>query len=380
MELNSKFFRLTRHLDTPFIVYDLQKIKENYRNVARAFPKVAIHFVMKSNAHPTILQTLHRMEAGFEVASIFETEQLVKLRVAPNKIVCLHPIKSPQFLTYMHKHTIDVMAVDSYEEVDKIARFAPNAKLVIRVTVDNNGSGWQLTGKYGISVTELPQLFQYIVQKKLNPYGVTFHVGSQCYDESNWIKALYICNDVWKQAARKNIHLKLLSLGGGLAIQYTKPVPDIAHTGKIVMKEIKSNFDHAKDMLVSIEPGRAIVANAGTLVTTVFGKAKRGDKEWLYIDTGTYNGLVEAIETPDRQFYPLTTQHDNRAKKTYTIGGPTCVSLDTPFEDVALAEIHLDERLYIHNCGAYTTTCAAPFNGFPIPKEYIWEDLYAHNA
>jgi ornithine decarboxylase len=90
---------------------------------------------------------------------------------------------------------------------------------------------------------------------------------------------------------------------------------------------------------------------------------------------GTYNGLIEAIETDDRQFYPLQVEHVRRPQQVYNIGGPSCVSLDTPFEEVELPQLRLGDRLYILHTGAYSVTCAGPFNGFPLATRYYYHQL-----
>jgi ornithine decarboxylase len=200
-------------------------------------------------------------------------------------------------------------------------------------------------------------------------------VGSQCVNEANWIKALQICQDIWSKAQRRGIEFELLSLGGGLPISYRKPVPDLRRTGHLILKQIRENFTSRQALKVSIEPGRAIAATAGVTVTTVFGLATRGQTQWAYIEIGTYNGLIEAIETHDRQFYPLQVEHRRRPRQIYNIGGPSCVTLDTPFEDVELPQLQLGDRVCILHTGAYSTTCAGPFNGFPLATPYYYHQL-----
>lgn len=267
------------------------------------------------------------------------------------------------------------MTADSYQEIDKIAHDFPNAKIVPRVVVDNLGSAWQLNGKYGIEIVEFPHFFRYILRKGLLPWGLTFHVGSQCENISNWIKAIQICDKVWEDAWRDGIRLKLLSLGGGIPVKYTHIVPSIEKVGTVAMKELSKTFLYKTKPVFTIELGRSIVADVGVLVNTVFGTATRGEINWIYIETGTYNGLVEAIETDNRNFFPVATQFPRRRKKIYNIGGPTCVSLDTPFVGIKLPRINLGERVVIKNAGAYTTVCASSFNGFSPPKEYFFQDL-----
>jgi ornithine decarboxylase len=96
---------------------------------------------------------------------------------------------------------------------------------------------------------------------------------------------------------------------------------------------------------------------------------------WAYIDAGSYNGLAEAIETSDRQFYQIITEHPHRRQVTYNIGGPTCASMDAPFQDISLPELQVGDRLYILDVGAYSISCASSFNGFPVPDTYFYRDL-----
>jgi ornithine decarboxylase len=375
MKIDQNFFERTRRLQTPFLVYDLDEVEANYRRISQSFPGLGIYYAMKCNPDAAFIERLNTLGAGFEIASIAEAKQLIKQNVHPKNIICLHPIKSPEFLQYMAQHQINILAVDCFEEVDKIAKYAPASKVLIRVVVDNEGSSWHLNGKYGIESVDVPKLLEHILAKALMPYGLTFHVGSQCVNEANWIKALQICQDIWEKARRRGIEFEHLSLGGGLPITYRKPIPELKRIGALILKQIKGNFKTKRGLKVSIEPGRAIAATASVLVTTVFGLATRGQRQWAYIEVGTYNGLVEAIETEDRQFYPLKVEHVRRPQQIYNIGGPSCVSLDTPFEEVQLPQLRLGDRLYILNTGAYSATCGGPFNGFPLATRYYYHQL-----
>jgi ornithine decarboxylase len=378
MQVDNDFFRITRPVDTPCLVIDLEQVRENYQQIHRAFPGVAIHYAMKCNSDPGIIGALNSLGSGFEIASIGEARQLIELGVKPHNIICMHPIKSPEFLTYLYDHQVEVMAIDSLDEVDKIARYAPGSKLVVRVDVANEGSGWHLNGKYGLALNECLDVLDHIQSQRLVPCGLVFHVGSQCENLSNWMNALNACEQIWREARQRGIELKFLSLGGGLPVPYRRPVPGIDAIGDAVMNALRhSVIASADDVRLVIEPGRAMVASAGTLLTSVIGTAKRGPTSWAYIETGTYNGLVEAIETSDRQFYPLAVEDAGRPLIQYHIGGPTCVSLDTPFENVELPELRTGDRLYVLNAGAYTVSCAGTFNGFSAPTVYYLHDLVA---
>lgn len=380
MRIDPRFFQLTKRLPTPSIVYDLDQVRQNYSHIQRVFPNVRIHFAVKCNAEDRILTFLESLGAGFEVASQFEAEQLIRLNIAPAKIICMHPIKSPACLQYLHAHGIRIMAVDSCEEIDKIARYAPNSRLVVRISVNNTGSLWNLNGKFGLHVTEIPQIFEHIRARNLTLYGLTFQVGSQCENPENWLRALELCRDIWRDAASAGTPLQFLSLGGGLPAPYARPIPSLTDISAPILNEIREHFAPLGNLEVAIEPGRSLVASAGILVSEVFGIATRGATRWAYIETGTYNGLIEAIETSDHNFYPVVVEHTDRPRYHYHIGGPSCVTLDTPFEDIELPELQIGDRLYILSAGAYTRVCATPFNGFPVPAAVYWQDLVAEHA
>ncbi|MBE9168286.1 AMP-binding protein [Pleurocapsales cyanobacterium LEGE 06147] len=368
-----EFFRKTRSLKTPFIIYNLEELDKSYQAIQQALPSVKIYYSVKCNPIERIIERLKNKGSGFEIASLAEAEQLFRQNIKPSEIVCLHPIKSPDFIQYLHHHQIEILAVDSYEEVDKIATFAPESKIVVRINIPNTKSVWSLSGKFGIDVSEAIALLKYIQAKGLIPYGITTHVGSQCEDIDSWLECAKVYQAVLKMAQMADIRLQFVSLGGGLPVRYCQPVPEIEAIGKVIRENL---LDYTcNNYQVSIEPGRAMVATMGILVVTVIGLAKRGEQMWTYIDAGTYNGLAEAIETSDRQFYQIVTEHPHRRQINYNIGGPTCASMDAPFQDISLPELQIGDRLYILDVGAYSISCASSFNGFPVPDTYFYQDL-----
>jgi ornithine decarboxylase len=369
-----EFFRTTRPLKTPFIIYNLEELDKSYQTIQQALPSVKIYYSVKCNPHERIIERLKNQGSGFEIASLAEAEQLFKQNVNPSEIICLHPIKSPDFIQYLHHHQLDILAVDSYEEVDKIAALAPGSKIVVRVTIPNTKSVWSLSGKFGIDASETIALFKYIQAKGLIPYGITTHVGSQCEDLDSWLECVRVYQNLLTMAQIADIKLQFVSLGGGLPVRYCQPVPETEAIGKVIRENLLA-YTCSDNYQVSIEPGRAMVATTGILVVTVIGLAKRGEQMWAYIDAGSYNGLAEAIETSDRQFYQIITEHPHRRQVTYNIGGPTCASMDAPFQDISLPELQVGDRLYILDVGAYSISCASSFNGFPVPDTYFYRDL-----
>lgn len=357
---------LSSRYKTPFLLVDMDSIRRKYNNLRDIFQGVEIYYAMKANPHPKILQLLTIANAGFEVTSQAELEQLLKLKVPPQKIISLNPIKAPEFIRFAHQKGVDIFAFDSFEEVDKISAVAPKSKLVLRIMVDNTGSDWPLTRKFGIPASDAIKYLVYVREKNLIPYGLTFHVGSQCLNVANWINALYTCERIWHQAQKEKINLKMLSLGGGLPIKHTKNIPEVKMIYGSIRKVIDENFSGAK-LRLSMEPGRAVVGDSAILVASVIGKAKRGGEEWIYLDAGVFNGLMETIE---KFRYEVKTDK-TPIQGVFTLAGPSCDSVDIIMENVPLPKVEIGDRVYFLNAGAYTLPYASYFNGFAPPQMHF---------
>lgn len=166
-------------------------------------------------------------------------------------------------------------------------------------------------------------------------------------------------------AASNGIKLKLVNIGGGYPVNYTKSVVDIPTIEKRVNRILNENFP--KDIEILIEPGRAIVGDAGIFVSTVIGKASRGDENWLYIDLGVFSGLMESVGGIKYTYIV----ESNKAVKKWTVAGPTCDSFDVMDRAVEIPEPEVGGRLIILAGGAYTTSYASVFNGFSVPKTIL---------
>jgi len=117
-----------------------------------------------------------------------------------------------------------------------------------------------------------------------------------------------------------------------------------------------------------IEPGRALVAEAGTLTATVIGTALRGGKRWIHLDVGAFNGLMESLETSNRLRFPVRDSRRSPRRALFHLTGPTCDSQDTILFDVELsADLATGDLVHIGSTGSYTTVYGSTFNGFDIP-------------
>lgn len=367
-------FNLTRHLPTPLLVIDQEQVRANLRRIQQALPQAEVFYAVKCNADRRVLEAVRQAGAGFEIASPSEAEVLAALGVPPERIVCLHPIKAPDFLRALHRQRIDVLAADSLAELNKLAECAPGSRVVLRVSVSNEGSVFPLNGKFGVEPGKVLNLFRQAEARGLRPHGLTIHVGSQCERLATWAEALAVCRELFREARSAGLTLSLLSLGGGLPAPYANGALSFEEIGAALRTGL-ARLELPHDCAVSIEPGRGVVASAGTLITTVVGLAERAAGRWAYLDAGVYHGLFEACAAGGGIPFSISAQHGDWPTRVYNLGGPTCDSFDMPFERRPLPELRIGDRLAIHAAGAYSTELSSTFNGFPAPAVYALEEL-----
>lgn len=369
----STLFKTLKYLDhtpqeTPYLIIDSEKLKEKVFMIGSSILNSKVFYAVKANPDIEVLRFLNKLKMGFEISSEGELEVLAALKVKPDKIISSNPVKSLKFLKMASMYGIKYFAFDSPEEVDKLVKYIPGCNVYVRLSVPNEGSEWPLSKKFGVELDDALELLKYAKEKKLKPTGITFHVGSQCTNLYNWNIALDKAKTLWDMAAKKNIILRLLNIGGGYPIRYTRDVLSIEAIEKNINKLIYDRFPDNID--IHIEPGRAVIGDAGIMVTSVIGKAKRGDGEWLYIDVGVFNGLMESIGGI-KYTYIVETDKNVRGKKAWTIAGPSCDSFDVIDKNVILPEPNIGNLMLILSGGAYTVSYASEFNGFCIPKTIL---------
>ncbi len=348
---------------TPLLLMDTEGVKSRYVQIKYHMPDVEVYYAVKANDHPQVIKVLVEVGAGFEVASVRELQEVLSAGASPERIISSNPVKPPEFIDFAYSSGVQRFAVDSFSEVDKIQRIAPRARVYVRITVPNEGSDWPLSRKFGTDPDTALEILDYSRRKGLIPIGITFHVGSQCNNLRNWFIAIKRASLLWNKAKDRGIRLLTLNMGGGIPVRYSYEsvkIEDIAYYVKGLLRK----YFPVPPYELQIEPGRGIVGDQGLMITKVIGKAERGNEKWLYIDTGVFNGLAEAIGGIRYPFY-LESKGE---LKEWTIGGVSCDSMDVVARNVFLPEPEVGQLLYIPSAGAYTTVYASEFNGFPKPR------------
>jgi len=333
-----------------------------------------VAYAYKANSSVFLLGALYG--AGirqFDVASLPELEDAVTIPDAT--LHFMHPVKSRSAIRRAyHEFGVKCFSLDSVDELDKIVEETDGAKdlqLFVRLSVPAQNSSIPLEHKFGIAGTAAVDLLQ-ATRQQCDELGVTFHVGSQTATPEAYISALDMAR---KTIVKAGVVIDGIDVGGGFPARYgpQMPVPLIDFMTTI--------GEHFEDMPVShdcrliCEPGRALVAEAESLIVRI--DARRGNE--LFINDGSYGGLFDAAHFrfpfPARLIKRDGGDVSEQSTEPFSLWGPTCDSVDHmegPFFLPASAE----EGDYIEfgNMGAYVRAIAGRFNGYGSYDEVILND------
>jgi len=363
---------LARKHGTPLVIVDHKALRENYAQFRKYLPRVQVYYAVKANPEPAIVQTFYDAGASFDVASVAEFltvhDKIADLpaeerqRFIWDRIIYANPIKAIETLQRLDPYK-PLVTYDNYEEVIKIARYAPHSGLVLRLRVPNTGSMVELSSKFGALPGEAVDLIAYAQNNKLAVEGLSFHVGSQCTNPTNYSQALHLAAGIFAEAKTRGFDLKLLDIGGGFPAHYDSAIPPFKRLAKMITSELNRLFPEPIEILA--EPGRFLVATAATAIAQIIGKAVRGGKLCYYINDGvyhTYSGVIfDHCQYHLRSFKKGPTQ-------ICSVFGPTCDALDTIGLAEQLPDMEMGDLVYAENIGAYSAASSTSFNGFPPAK------------
>lgn len=368
--MNKKtLLNLAKAHGTPLFVIDHAELRKNYALFRKHFPRIQTYYAVKVNSDPAVVETFYNLGGSFDVASMQEFHTVYRfIENLPSKkrqdfiwdkIIYANPIKPVETLEELDRYK-PLVTYDNEEEIRKIAKYAPNAGLALRLRVPNTGSMVELSSKFGALPGEAVHLITRAHDYGLTVEGLSFHVGSQCTNPENYVQALHLSAGIFAEAKSRGFNLQLLDIGGGFPAAYDASVPKIGSLAKKINYELDRLFPKTVEILA--EPGRFLVASAGSAVSKIIGKAVRGDKLCYYVDDGvyhTYSGII----------FDHCTYHMKSFKSGPTqlcaVFGPTCDALDTISLAEQLPDLKMGDYLYSNNIGAYSAASSTHFNGFP---------------
>ncbi len=323
-------------------------------------------FAVKANDDPAIVSQLANSGiAHFDVASIPEMASISK--IAPSARLHYHnPVRSTEELQIaLTQHRCRRFAVDHFDELEKITAHVDEPgeiEIAIRFRDAAPSQAVQaFSSKFGASELEAAQLLQR-AQRYGFKTGLTFHPGSQTLTPEPYVQHIETAARISKTSG---INPDFLNVGGGFPANYTGlNSPPLEVFFADISSATAQNF--GKDVpLLECEPGRSLVAEAGTLTTTI--KAVRSDRREFFLNDGIYGGLMEVSQFPKLQpRYALkSVHHEPHDLEQWTVYGPTCDPIDVlPFKLRLPGNVAEGTQLSFYGVGAYSTATATRFNGY----------------
>jgi len=367
-------FLAERRPETPCLVMDLDVVAEAYETLRRYLPLAKIFYAVKANPAEDVLSMLRELGANFDVASRGEIDLVLDKGIVPERISFGNTIKKERDIAYAFDRGVQLFALDSEAELEKIARSAPGSRVFCRILVECGGAEWPLSRKFGCAPEMAIDLLKLARERGLDPYGVSFHVGSQQTNLSQWDSAIGQVAGMFSALAQCDINLRMVNIGGGFPAHYRGEVPEVQAYANAVMAAITRHFGNDLPEIV-VEPGRSIVGDAGVIqseVVLISRKAATDEKRWVYLDIGKFNGLAETMDESIK--YRIRTPADGGAVGPTVLAGPTCDSADIMYERTEYQlplDLKVGDKVELLSTGAYTSTYSSVgFNGFQPLRTY----------
>ncbi|GCE84252.1 type III PLP-dependent enzyme [Komagataeibacter diospyri] len=361
---------------TPCLVVDVDRVEERYRALRDALPLARIYYAVKANPAREILTRLVGLGSAFDAASWEEISMCLDAGARPADVSFGNTVKKASNIARAFAAGVDMFAFDCAEELEKLARHAPGSRVYCRLIVENEGADWPLSRKFGTTLDNARDLMLRARDLGLDPYGLSFHVGSQQTATGAYEAAIARVGMLFTDLKAAGLDLRMVNLGGGFPIRYRDDVPGIDSFALAISHAMTEHFGNDLPEMI-VEPGRFIVGDAGVVSSEVVLVSRRGIDDgvrWVYLDIGRFGGLAETEGEAIR--YGIRTPHDGTATGPVAIAGPTCDGADIMYEKTPYAlplGLASGDRIELLSTGAYVSTyCSTGFNGLkPIQEHYI---------
>ena len=370
---------IAQRVGTPFYCYSSNTLANHVRAFDRAFAGVPhlVCFAVKANPGTAVLRLLGREGAGADIVSGGELYRALRAGIDPKKIVYAGVGKRRDEIEYALKMDILMFNVESAEELHAIDRAATDmhtkARIALRVNpdIDPRTHPYISTGlkenKFGIPIEQALEYYQ-IAQGLANVeiVGIHQHIGSQITELQPFIDALTRLTGFVEELRAAGVVIRYLNMGGGLGITYKDETPPLP---KDVAQAIKPLLAKSGCTLI-MEPGRAIVGNAGVLVTSVLYHKQTGDKKFVIVDAGMNDLIRPSLYEAYHDIRPVIRQAAPK-RIVADIVGPICESGDFLARDREMPEAKQGELLAVMGAGAYGFSMSSNYNSRPRVAEVL---------
>ena len=376
---------LAAQYGTPLYVYLRATLERHWHAFNDGFGDYPhlICYAVKANSNLAVLEVMARLGSGFDIVSVGELERVLSVGGDPKKIVFAGVGKRRDEIERALDVGILSFNIESVAELKHLEKIAQSkgkqAPISIRVNpdVDAKTHPYISTGlkenKFGVSIDEALSLFQYAhASSHLQVHGIDCHIGSQLTSIEPFLAALDRVLVIIDQLQQLNIPIHYLNLGGGLGVRYNDEAPPHPKEYSAALKQHLQGYN----IKVILEPGRAIAANAGILVTKVEYLKTHHDKHFAIVDAAMNDLLRPAIYSAYHEIIPVQIDNISTAY-AYDIVGPICETGDFFAKD-RLLSLKTDGLLAIRTAGAYCFTMSSNYNSRPRAAEILVDGDQAH--
>ncbi|HEC1759644.1 diaminopimelate decarboxylase [Campylobacter lari] len=362
------YLKLAKEYNTPFYIYDFDKIKERFAMLKDAFKarKSQIFYAVKANSNLSVLKLLASLDSGFDCVSAGEIYRALKAGAKNYKIIFSGVGKSADELKYALEQNILYVNLESYEEMLLLEQIAKEnqkiARISIRVNpnVDAKTHPYISTGlhenKFGVDIESAKKMYLYAKNSQfLEPVGVHFHIGSQILDISSIHEASVIVAKLVKELLALKINIKFFDIGGGLGVCYKdEQEPNLYDYAQGILASLQG-----LDVCIGMEPGRFLVANAGEFVTKVLYEKFNDKKRFVVVD-GAMNDLLRP--SLYSAYHEIKLLSENKEESLCDIVGGVCESGDFLAKDRKLAKTKAGDLIIVKSAGAYGFSMSSNYN------------------
>jgi ornithine decarboxylase len=359
---------LVRRFGSPLLVLDCDVVRRQYRALAAALPGVDLHYALKPLPEPAVVETLAAEGAWFDLATTGEIELVRRVGIPAARCIHTHPIKRDADIRAALDYGVKTLVADNPDEIRKLAPYAGRIELLLRVSFRNPTAVVDLSRKFGCDPEAAPGLVDLATGLGVRVAGLSFHVGSQSPTPETKVRAIEACNTIIRARQGRGIAIPAtLDIGGGFPIDYLEPAMPIDAFCAPIRRSLAAL--PAGTRLIA-EPGRFVCGPAGTVLTTVMGRAWRDGRWWYYLDDGLYGSFSGQMY--DHARYPVVPLEPASGPLQHSVlAGPTCDSVDVIAEDIELPPLQAGDILVGRQMGAYTTASATDFNFFPRARTIV---------
>ncbi len=360
-------------LETPFYFYDTQLLQKTLEQIKKANTKsYHIHYALKANAHPTLLEIIKNANFGADCVSGNEVKRAAECGFESKHIVFAGVGKSDKEINFALDNSIFCFNVESLQELEILNQLAGNknqiATVALRINpnVDAHTHKYITTGleenKFGINPYEFDTVLALLKNlKHIHFAGLHFHIGSQIQDLNVFKNLCVKVNEINKWFIQKGYLLEHINLGGGLGINYKEPDRAAVVNFEGYFSVFNQFLELQPQQQVHFELGRAIIAQCGNLISRVLYIKNGINTNFAILDAGMTELMRPALYQAYHKIENISNS-DFSIQKKYDVVGPICESSDCFGKAVELPETKRGDLIAIRSAGAYGEVMSNRYN------------------